>query len=140
MSNSEFPKIPSSEEYIRPLPRVPTDSVFQTQEEKTIVHQEVQIEKLNEKLERKMELIEKLKNTNLALINQNRNLMLENNNLIGKMKKQHEKQNYIIMQQQLLIEQLKQYLPVQQLPLQQPIRPVPRLPGVPRRPAGGYML
>ena len=121
-----FPNIPSDDKYNGPgskqndIPRVPSKNVFQSRKEEIIVKQEVKIEQLKEKIFKKNLLIEKLKKTNLALINQNQDLMIQNNNLIEEMQKQFEKQNSIIHKQDSLIEQLKQYLPAQ------PLRPVAR--------------
>lgn len=121
-----FPNIPSDDKYNGPgskqndIPRVPSKNVFQSRKEEIIVKQEVEIDQLKEKIFKKNLLIEKLKKTNLALINQNQDLMIQNNNLIEEMQKQFEKQNSIIHQQDSLIEQLKQFLPAQ------PLRPVAR--------------
>lgn len=121
-----FPNIPSDDKYNGPgskqndIPRVPSKNVFQSRKDEIIVKQEVKIEQLKEKIFKKNLLIEKLKKTNLALINQNQDLMIQNNNLIEEMQKQFEKQNSIIHQQDSLIEQLKQFLPAQ------PLRPVAR--------------
>ena len=128
-----FPNIPSDDKYNGPgskqndIPRVPSKNVFQSRKDEIIVKQEVEIDQLKEKIFKKNLLIEKLKKTNLALINQNQDLMIQNhdlmiqnNNLIEEMQKQFEKQNSIIHQQDSLIEQLKQFLPAQ------PLRPVAR--------------
>ena len=135
--SSPFPNIPPDNKYNGPgsknnIPRVTSEKVFQTQEEKTIVFQAVKIEQLEEKIFKMKIFIDKLKNTNKAFVEQNRNLMLNNNYLFEKIKIHEKETNSIIQQQQLEIRQLQQivYQGTQQ-PEQQrrkPARPLARYP------------